>query len=277
MKKNIQRILALLCLTALLLSLAACGRTENAEEEGNKPAPTEQTDRRPDKEQRPAEELKETEEPAAKPDREEAPAEEKDEPQEKKPVEAKPVSLKDALFIGDSRTVGLMEYSGAEADFFATVGMSVYNIHDDAVAVPNVGRVTLEELLGNKNYGKIYVMLGINEVGYNQDQTIGEYEDLVKEIQKAQPDADVYLQANLHVSRESSENSEYVTNERLDSLNRKIEKLAARKGIHYLDINSQFDDASGALDAEATSDGIHPYAKYYVQWGEWIARETASL
>ena len=49
----------------------------------------------------------------------------------------------DALFIGDSRTVGLMEYSGIDgADYFCTVGMSVYNIHKKPVSVPKVGKVT---------------------------------------------------------------------------------------------------------------------------------------
>ena len=78
--------------------------------------------------------------------------------------------MSNALFIGDSRTVGLSEYSQIDgADFFANVGMSVYNIHDKTVSVPTVGKVTLTQLLKNKKYDKIYVMLGINEIGYNFD------------------------------------------------------------------------------------------------------------
>ena len=75
------------------------------------------------------------------------------------------ISMADALFIGDSRTVGLMEYAGIDgADYFCAVGMSVYNIHEKPVSVPNVGKVTLTELLNSKKYGKIYIMIGINEV-----------------------------------------------------------------------------------------------------------------
>ncbi|MDD6478252.1 MAG: hypothetical protein PUF48_00330, partial [Oscillospiraceae bacterium] len=60
------------------------------------------------------------------------------------------ISMDDALFIGDSRTVGLMEYAGIDgADYFCTVGMSVYNIHKKPVSVPNVGKVTLTELLNS--------------------------------------------------------------------------------------------------------------------------------
>ena len=50
----------------------------------------------------------------------------------------------DVLFIGDSRTVGLMEYAGLDtANFFATSGMSSFKVLSEEVSVPNVGKVTL--------------------------------------------------------------------------------------------------------------------------------------
>ena len=47
-------------------------------------------------------------------------------------------SMQNTLFIGDSRTVGLMEYGKNEKNqiFFCSVGMSVFNIYDDALSVP---------------------------------------------------------------------------------------------------------------------------------------------
>ena len=49
-------------------------------------------------------------------------------PEPEQPSDPAPVPMNDALFIGDSRTVGLMEYSGiSEADFFCSVGMSVFD------------------------------------------------------------------------------------------------------------------------------------------------------
>jgi hypothetical protein len=42
----------------------------------------------------------------------------------------------DALFIGDSRTVGISEYGGLDnADFFADIGMSVYTVFTKIVSV----------------------------------------------------------------------------------------------------------------------------------------------
>lgn len=181
------------------------------------------------------------------------------------------------LFIGDSRTMGLMEYSGLDADFYASVGMSVYNIDDNLISVPDVGKVTLTQLLSNKSYGKIYLMIGINELGYDLDQTISVYSDLVDSIRQMQPNAKLFIQANLHVTEEKSKSHAYIKNSTIDEFNSKISELANGESIFYLDVNPEFDDANGALSEEYTSDGVHLYAKHYIQWGEWIMDESNHL
>ena len=190
------------------------------------------------------------------------------------PVE---LDMSNALFIGDSRTVGLMEYSGLESDFFASVGMSVYNVEDEEVSVPNVGKVTLDQLLSNREYDTIYLMLGINELGYDMDQTVDVYGKLVEAISKSQPNAKIMIQANLHVTQEKSRNHDYITNERIDEFNDKTAGLADGKNIFYLDANPEYDDENGAMSPEVTSDGAHLYAKYYEQWGTWIKEESQRM
>lgn len=188
------------------------------------------------------------------------------------------ISMDDALFIGDSRTVGLMEYAGIDnADFFCTVGMSVYNIHKNPVSVPNVGKVTLNELLKNKKYGKIYIMLGINEVGYKFSNTVSEYNELIEYIRGRQPESTVFIQANLHVTKSRSDSDKVVKNNAINGLNAELSKLADGKSKFYLDANVLFDDGSGGLSADKSGDGTHLYAKYYQEWGKWIIRQTASL
>ncbi len=191
-------------------------------------------------------------------------------------VTTDPNSMEDALFIGDSRTMGLLEYSGLECDFFASVGMSVYNIQKSTVSVPSVGKVTLKELLSNKKYGKIYLMIGINELGYDLGQTASEYEKLVNFIREQQPDAKLFLQANLHVTKKKSDSHDYIKNTNINTLNEKIAKFADGKNIFYLDVNPVYDDANHALSEDYTSDGVHLYAKHYAEWAEWIAEQTAS-
>ena len=72
----------------------------------------------------------------------------------------------DAVFIGDSRTVGLHDYGGLDhSDFYATVGMNIYDLWKDAFCEVNGKKVTLEEALRAKQYKKVYFQIGINEMG----------------------------------------------------------------------------------------------------------------
>lgn len=188
------------------------------------------------------------------------------------------VSMDDALFIGDSRTVGLSEYAGIDgADFFANVGMNVYNIHQKAVSVPSVGKVTLTDLLNNKKYGKIYLMLGINEIGYPFENTVAKYKELIDFVREKQPDAYIFVQANLHVTKSRSDSDKVINNPAIDKLNSRLSEFADGKKIFYLDANGLFDDKSGSLSADKAGDSAHPYAKYYPQWGKWIVAKTSSL
>lgn len=192
--------------------------------------------------------------------------------------EPKKTSMGDALFIGDSRTVGLMEYGGIDgADYFCTVGMSVYNIHKKPVSVPNVGKVTLTELLNGKKYGKIYIMLGINELGYKFSTTVEKYSGLIEFIKAKQSDAVIFIQANLHVSKSRSDSDKVVNNTAINGLNTELSKLADGKSKFYLDANSLFDDEAGGLSADKSEDSAHLYAKYYTEWGKWIMTQTVSL
>ena len=188
------------------------------------------------------------------------------------------ISMDDALFIGDSRTVGLMEYAGIDgADYFCTVGMSVYNIHKKPVSVPKVGKVTLTELLNSKKYGKIYIMLGINEVGYKFSSTVEKYSELIEFVKGKQSDAIIFIQANLHVTKSRSDSDKVVNNTAINVLNAELAKLADGKSKFYLDANILFDDKTGGLSSDKSNDSTHLYAKYYSEWGKWIIRQTASL
>lgn len=182
------------------------------------------------------------------------------------------------LFIGDSRTVGLANYASIEnADFFSTIGMSVYNIPDARVPVPQIGKVTLEELLHYKQYDIIYVMLGINELGYAFDQTVARYGDLVDSVMTSQPNAVVILMGNIHVTSERSKTDKYINNPAINRFNEATAELADNKTVFYLDANILFDDEDGSLAAEKSSDSAHLKAKYYVPWADWLEVKTAEI
>ena len=181
----------------------------------------------------------------------------------------------DALFIGDSRTVGISEYGELNnATFFANTGMSVYNVFDKKVSVPKVGKVKLDQLLTSKKYGKVYIMLGINELGYNSNNTLKKYKELVKFVQNKQNNAIIYIEANLHVTVEKSNKDKVINNVNINKFNNEISKLADNEKIFYIDINEKFDDKDGNLSSNYTQDNVHIYAKYYKEWSDWLSQNA---
>ncbi len=177
----------------------------------------------------------------------------------------------DALFIGDSRTVGIKEYGTLKnADYFCSVGMSAYQIDDE-----EIDGMTFDEKIDKKQYGKVYVMLGINEVGNDIEVTKTAYRAIVEKIKVHQPDAIIYLQANLHVSY--SEENDIINNSAINNLNSVIESLTDNKRTFYIDINEVYDDEYGNFTESYTSDGVHPLGMYYTKWCEWLCTKTISV
>lgn len=177
----------------------------------------------------------------------------------------------DTLFIGDSRTVGLMEYADLDtATFFATSGLSSFSAFKKHVDVPGIGEILLEDLLTQYPFGKIYIMLGINELGYPFSSIVSQYTHVVETVQHLCPDTSIILCANLHVVNDGTEKRDYVANDAINSLNMEIEALAQKKQMTYLDANPLFDDETGGLNPDFAADDTHPYGKYYYTWAEWI-------
>lgn len=175
------------------------------------------------------------------------------------------------LFIGDSRTVGLMEYGGMNgATFFSSVGMSAFSVFDTTVKVSGYGETTLEALLQSRQFERIHLMLGINELGYDLDAAAKRYAQVLEKIQALQPEATIYLGANLHVDADRSARDATYNNDRLNTLNDKIAALADGEHVIYLDVNQLFDDATGALRSDLTGDGTHVYGSVYQDWSRWL-------
>lgn len=188
----------------------------------------------------------------------------------------RPVSFPNTLFIGDSRSVGLAEYGKlSDATFFCSVGMNAYKIWKDAVDVKGVGKVTLDKLLDQKQFERVYIMLGINELGYGLESTTQKYKDLITGIHEKQPNAKVIINSTLHVTKAcndiTSGSKAIFTNARINDFNKLIAALADNERVFYLDINPAFDDANGNMPAEyAAGDGIHIKAKYYLLWRDYL-------
>lgn len=168
--------------------------------------------------------------------------------------------FEDALFIGNSRTVGLYLFGDMpeSTDFFADVGLTIYDVMEDSIEVPpqSGSYNTLSTMLNAKQYGKIYIMFGINELGTGTSESFAEYyKSVVEQICQLQPDAIVYIQSIINVS--ASAETDVISNANINEKNVLLEQLADNQQIFYINLNASLLDANGYLNSDYTSDGVH--------------------
>lgn len=184
----------------------------------------------------------------------------------------------DVLFIGDSRTVGLRDYArSGNADYFCTVGMSVFNYDDRTASDINFSKQTLESLLKNKTYGKIFISLGINECGYSTGSLIKAYSKLINRVRELQPGAKIILQGIITVTEKYAGNKDYFQPSHIQSINDRIKGLSNGSTIFYIDANPYFTDSRGFLYTDITGDGCHFSGKHYREWAKWISFAVGKL
>ena len=178
----------------------------------------------------------------------------------------------DAVFIGDSRTVGLKDYGGLDnAVFYASDGMNVYDLWTEAFCEVDGENVTLEEALSAQDFGKVYFQIGINEMGRGTvDGFMKAYTEAVEKIKELQPDAVIFVQGIMRVTKEKSEKDKIFNNEGINLRNEKIAELADNRTVFYIDMNEAVCDEEGHLDASLTFDDLHLYGSKYGVWVEFL-------
>lgn len=180
----------------------------------------------------------------------------------------------DACFIGDSRTLGLgLNCDKAKADFYASQGLNISSaLTDQVIELQNGNMGTVLEAVAQKEYKRIFVMFGINELGWPYPENFVEkYEELIEGIKAAQPNASIYVQSILPVAASAVNNDAVFTNENINAFNAYVEQAANETGVNYLDINGYFKDNSGMLPEDAAADGIHFVRAYCLKWIDLLA------
>ena len=180
----------------------------------------------------------------------------------------------DAVFIGDSRIVGMNDYSGlTNATFFAKTGLTVYNLlEDEFVKDPDSGKmVSVSYMMQHHTYGKIYLMVGINELGTGGTQRFADaYRDVLKKFRKWQPDAVIYVQSIMGVSPKKDQKDPVFNNTNIRDKNYAISKLTDGIHIFYLNIQEIYEDKNHDLAQELTFDDVHLYAQHYDKWVDYL-------
>ena len=165
-----------------------------------------------------------------------------------------------AVFLGDSRTEGLSLYSGLKTGhFYTAVGATVESVFSKKNFETESGeKVPLLDAVAGQDCDKIYIMLGINELGWSKTKTYhDQYAKLIDRVREDHPEAKIVLQSIPPVSAKQEAKKTYVNNARISDYNEVIKTLAEEKECYFLDVAACLTDGKGLLPKDLNFDGIH--------------------
>lgn len=189
--------------------------------------------------------------------------------------------FKDAVFIGDSRTDGFHLYSGVKGGtYLVHTGLTVFEVVNRAAVLGSgENKYSVLSALGSKQYGKVYLALGINELGWFDAERYAEaFGKLVDAVRESQPKAAVYVQSIVPVCPsvcKSHGQPYYVTNDNIANYNDALAEMCEEKEVLFLNISEALvDPDTWELPADMTHDGVHFKKAGYQTWLSYLLCHT---
>lgn len=192
-----------------------------------------------------------------------------------------PDYFNDAAFIGDSRIEGLHDYGSlrinSSADFYYRDGVSIWDLMDKTMS----NGETIPNALATKQYKKIFIMCGVNELGTGYAKNYqAQYKKVLDQIQELQPNAIIFINGIMHVTQSYADNSDVYNNDNIDCRNALVSEYADGIRIFYLDMNPSVCDMDNSIPmgvkADYSNDGIHLQAQYYSLWEDFLMQHGVS-
>ncbi len=174
----------------------------------------------------------------------------------------------DALFIGDSRTVGFCNYTGISKYSYAMVSLNIKSVLTNAFIEDRdwetgepVMRTVLDTLrIYPKAFGKVYISFGVNEYSWQGSLFIACYEYFLDKIIEILPeDTVIYIQSILPVNeKQAAEHGYRVKNYQLAEFNKLLADMADRYGINFVNTaEAVYYNERFAIERGVAGDGIH--------------------
>lgn len=182
----------------------------------------------------------------------------------------------DAAFLGDSLTAGFTEYGinlgGALVCGYEGISPNTV-VNRTTVTHSERGDEIPLDVLAAAQPAKLYLLIGTNALAGtgNDEGFLNYYARMLDELRAALPNTMLFVQSILPVRPEALEQAPGLTTERVASMNAQIQAMCAERGCYFLDLNAEFSDADGALDANyAEQDGIHLTVAGYTKWVSFL-------
>lgn len=182
----------------------------------------------------------------------------------------------DAAFVGDSRMKGVLNFAKfTYAEDLSFVGLNVADVFTKPYVATSSGSVSVSDALANdKQYGKVYLMLGINELGWQStDKFIEYYAKVVDLVRETHPEAQIYVISILPVGTKATASQAHLNNDRVRSFNERILAMCAEKQVYYIN-GFEALEQNGILPDDASPDGIHMEPKYCHMLTDYMLAHT---
>lgn len=197
----------------------------------------------------------------------------------------------DAVFIGDSISYGFELYvtekraNGetvlGEAQFLTSgslsYGNSLWDVSDESVhPTYNGEKMKLEDAIAQIKPGKIFILLGTNDVAlYGVEQTIANADTEISRMLEASPGAEIFIMSTTPKYSPAESNVDgALNNADIDALNVAMRQFAVEKGYNFMNIAPLFKDETGGLATDYCSDkegmGIHFTSAAYDIWLDFL-------
>ena len=135
--------------------------------------------------------------------------------------------------------------------------------------------LTVAEALERADYGKVYIMLGLNELGWVYESVFAEdYWKIIDVIRSSHPEAEIYVQSIMPVSRLKDGDGGVYTNANVVRLQKALCEMCLEKGVHYVNVAEAVQDAEGFLPDASTPDGVHLTPECCGLWADYLKTHT---
>ncbi|MBF2028410.1 MAG: lysophospholipase [Oscillatoriales cyanobacterium C42_A2020_001] len=119
----------------------------------------------------------------------------------------------------------------------------------------------------------VYVMAGVNDLkhGVSDATILRNLQQIIQQLRQTHPQAQIVMQSLLPTR------SLPVSSQRITHLNQQLKAITQQNGAYYLDVYSHMADATGYLQADLTTDGLHLNARGYEVWQSVLNRAEAQI
>ena len=165
----------------------------------------------------------------------------------------------DAAFIGDSISYTLFLHNSKTQDlgkarFLVRGSLGIHNTLNGQLKIYYQGKeMTPWDAVAACGAKKVFIMLGMNDIGYyGIDGTMEKWDIFLEKIREKSPDVEIYIQSQTPMWTDA--NLDLLNNDNIDLYNQELKEFAEESGCSFVNIAPYFKDSTNGLAQKYCND-----------------------